>query len=167
MAMNILNGGTVSDMARYTDLDKIIAKLDADTTDPNEMFPIHWMKTWLNMQPTADVAPRSEVDKWYHEYHVIKDELKQEKAYHRETEKSADRYFTELQEAKKERDEYKKHVDEDIIYVRRIKSEVAREIFADLWEMRIPEESTDGLAYYFDMAELIELKKKYTEPDAE
>lgn len=47
------------------------------------------------------------------------------------------------------------------------RSEVAREIFADLWEMFIPEKSTDGLTCYFDMAELIELKKKYTEPDAE
>ena len=33
---------------------------------------------------------------------------------------------------KMERDEYKKHVDEDIIYVHRIKSEVAREIFSEV-----------------------------------
>ena len=49
-------------MARYTNLDDIIAKLDADTEDPNEMFPIHWIKTFLNMQPTADVVPKSEVE---------------------------------------------------------------------------------------------------------
>ena len=56
----------------------------------------------VNEQLTADVAPKSEVDKWYHEYHAIKDELKQEKMYHRETEKLADKYFNELQTAKSE-----------------------------------------------------------------
>lgn len=45
--------------------------------------------------PTADVVPKAEADKWYHEYHVIKDELKTEKMYHRETEKLADKYFAE------------------------------------------------------------------------
>ncbi len=50
--------------------------------------------------PTADVVPKSEVDKWYHEYHAIKDDLKQEKMYHRNTEKLADKYFNELQTAK-------------------------------------------------------------------
>ncbi len=44
-----------------------------------------------------------------------------------------------------------------------IKAEVAKQIFADLYEMLVPEESTDGLIYYFDKEELAELKKKYTE----
>ena len=43
------------------------------------------------------------------------------------------------------------------------KAEVAREIFAELWDMVIPEKCTDGCAYYLDMAELTELEKKYTE----
>ena len=41
--------------------------------------------------------------------------------------------------------------------------EVAREIFAELQEMVIPEKCTDGCAYYLDMAELTALEKKYTE----
>lgn len=54
--------------------------------------------------PTPDPAAslKSEVEKWYHEYHAIKDELKQEKMYHSETEKLADRYCAELQTAKTE-----------------------------------------------------------------
>lgn len=43
------------------------------------------------------------------------------------------------------------------------RSEIAREIFADLREMVIPEKCTDGCACYLDMAELTELEKKYTE----
>ena len=45
----------------------------------------------------------------------------------------------------------------------RERSEVAREIFEEMWEMFIPEKSAAGCAYYFDMYELAELKKKYTE----
>lgn len=52
--------------------------------------------------PTADVVPKSEADKWYYEYHAIKDELKQEKVYHSETDKLADRYCAELLTAKSE-----------------------------------------------------------------
>lgn len=36
-----------------------------------------------------------EVAKWYHEYHVLKEQLKTENMYHRETEKLADKYFCE------------------------------------------------------------------------
>jgi len=36
-----------------------------------------------------------EVAKWYYEYHVLKEQLKTEKMYHRETEKLADKYFCE------------------------------------------------------------------------
>ena len=42
------------------------------------------------------------------------------------------------------------------------KSEVAREIFEELWEMVIPEKCTDGCAFYLDMVELTELEQKYT-----
>ena len=66
----------------------------------------------------------------------------------------------EVDELKKERDEYKKHVDEDIIYVHRIKEEVAREIFEEI----------DGWFRYCERyggnvikIRLAELKKKYTE----
>ena len=92
----------------------------------------------IDKMPTADVAPKSDVDKWYHEYHAIKDELKQEKMYHRETEKLADKYFNELQTAK---------------------SEVAREIFKEIERVvnyALCVDITDWSAY-------TELKKKYTE----
>lgn len=45
------------------------------------------------------------------------------------------------------------------------KSETAREIFKDLWEMVIPEKCTDGCAFYLDMAELTALEEKYCGKD--
>lgn len=51
--------------------------------------------------PAANVVPRAEVDNWYQLYHSIKEELKQEKMYHRETDKLCDRYYIESQQAKK------------------------------------------------------------------
>ena len=59
----------------------------------------------------ARAEAKSEVDKWYCEYHAIKDELKQEKMYHSETEKLADRYCAELQTAKTEVDQLKKDLE--------------------------------------------------------
>ena len=56
----------------------------------------------IDRMPTVDVVPKSECEKWYHEYQVTKEELKQEKAYHKETEKLADRYCVELHTAKSE-----------------------------------------------------------------
>lgn len=40
--------------------------------------------------------PYAEAEKWYGEYHKIKDELAREKAYQRESAKLADKYFVEL-----------------------------------------------------------------------
>ena len=51
-------------MERYTNLDDIIAKLDKDIEDPDEKVSVHWVKTWLNMQPTADVVPMKEYGQW-------------------------------------------------------------------------------------------------------
>lgn len=85
---------------------------------------------------------RAKSDKWYHEYHVIKDELKQEKAYHIETNKLVDKYFNELQTAK---------------------SETAREIFAKI----IEEYELDGMTYLDEILcghlkkFIDELEKKY------
>ena len=84
-------------MPRYIDTSKV--------TIPEGFFEdlnVPKLLKWLNNQPTADVVPKSEVEQWYHEYHAIRDELKQEKMYHRETEKLADRYCAELQTAKSE-----------------------------------------------------------------
>ena len=74
----------------------------------------------VHEQPTADVVPRSEVDNWYQLYHSIKEELKQEKMYHRETENLCDRYCIESQQAKEQ---------------------LAREIIKDLEELVAPYET--------------------------
>ena len=41
-------------------------------------------------------------------------------------------------------------------------SDLAEKIFAEIEEMVITEKSNDGCAFYLDMVELAELKKKYT-----
>ena len=93
---------------------------------------------WLD-KLEADVVPRSECEKWYAEYHKVKEDLKQEKMYHRSTEKLADRYLIELKQAKQN---------------------VAREIFEEIY--KILDKFLNGeiiarfLVYNFD-----ELKKKY------
>ena len=147
-------------MARYTDLDKIIAKLDADTTDPNEMFPIHWMKTWLNMQPTADVAPKSEVDDWK--------EIAE--TYQKMFEDSYSKYQAEV-------DKLNSKLAKCQLDLRYSRNEVAREIFEEIEKLfvRFDNITVDGEKARWDMlpirfinhSDFEELKKKYTEPDAE
>lgn len=92
-------------MPRYIDADKVIKVIK----EANDMYPFLIDENekcrvcdLIESQPDADVVPKSEVEQWYHEYHAIQDELKQEKMYHRETEKLADRYCAELQTAKSE-----------------------------------------------------------------
>lgn len=91
----------------------------------------------LDKLPTADVVPRSECEKWYAEYHKVKEDLKQEKMYHRSTEKLADRYLIELKQAKQE---------------------VAREIFEDIEKHLIF--NTYGIATISNKT-FAKLKKKY------
>ena len=90
-------------MPRYIDADLFERKMN------------HILKTYVQsptltkkFKDALKSVPKSEVDKWYYEYHAIKDELKQEKMYHGETEKLADRYCAELQTAKSEVDQLKK-----------------------------------------------------------
>jgi hypothetical protein len=148
-------------MARYIDADKLLEQVnsleqlarkrvyDTPTNSPAyERYATQYherekMLAILKAQPTADVAPNSEVEQWYHEYHTIKDELKQEKTYHRETEKLADKYCVELQTAK---------------------SEVAREIFAEIEENIFENLNRNYADRYFNLiVKIAELKKKYTE----
>lgn len=95
-------------MARYIDADALIEsilKLKIVTDDMYGMGiarGIERAETAIQMQPTADVVPRSEVDNWYQLYHSIKEELKQEKMYHRETDMLCDRYYIESQQAKRQ-----------------------------------------------------------------
>lgn len=90
-------------MPRYIDADALIEDIKRIyCTDCNNYNEIRCKACgtedalrMIDDAPTADVVPKAEADKWYHEYHVIKDELKTEKMYHRETEKLADKYFAE------------------------------------------------------------------------
>ena len=72
---------------------------------------------------------------------------------------------SEVEQLQKERDEYKEHVDNDIIYVHRIKAEVVREIFEEI-DGFFKRYTTDK-NYYMDDIEndIAKLKKKYTEAD--
>lgn len=120
--------------------------------------------------PSADVVPKSEVDKWYCEYHTIKDVLKQEKMYHRGTEKLVDKYCTELEKAKAE---VEKLQNELVIWKQNrfnifqrlecyetARQKVASEIFAEIEKHLIF--NAYGIATISDKT-FAELKKKYTE----
>ena len=139
-------------MPKYIDADALLAELQEEidfetsmyTKEQNEYFKMGLKCAFRDVknQPTADVVPRAEVDKWYHEYHAIKDELKQEKMYHRETEKLADKYFNGLQAAK---------------------SEVAREIFEEIERNIYGIETPYNILQCIPEGLIAELKKKYTE----
>ena len=108
--------------------------------------PVSWSDAYEEIAdhvaelPPADVVPKSEVDTWYQLYHSIKEELKLEKMYHRETENLCDRYCIESQQAKKQ---------------------VAREIFEEINKIITPE--NHPIAFDRLKVEFSELKKKYTE----
>lgn len=142
-------------MPRYIDADSLYRRVKTHT-NPYGKPTLDYKSgvkvlDMINQEPTADVAPKSEVDKWYHEYHVIKDALKQEKMYHRGTEKLADKYYTELQTAK---------------------SEVAREIFKEIAETCVPETPEEcgretKIGYLMGvnafLENILKFKQKYTE----
>lgn len=170
-------------MPRYIDADALRSRVKA-ATNPYGKPSIDYesgvkVLAMIDQQPTADVVPRSEVEKWYHEYHAIRDKLKQEKMYHRATEKLADRCCAELQTANSEVEQLQAEVDrlkKDNEYIlmqhafqrrpdgkcwndviEKAKSEVAREIFAEIYE------DCFNQFGYIDYAALDKLKKKYTE----
>lgn len=133
-------------MARYIDADKLIEHILTLRVVTDNMYGmgitrgIERAETAIQMQPTADVIPKSEADTWYQLYHSIKEELKLEKMYHRETENLCDRYCIESQQAKKQ---------------------VAREIFEEINKIITPE--NHPIAFDRLKVEFSELKKKYTE----
>jgi hypothetical protein len=95
-------------MARYIDADRLLACLEEyGGGEPVAFVTMRQLKNAISfvedtLPANVVVPPEREIEQWYHEYHVIKDELKQEKMYHRETEKLADMYCAELQTAKSE-----------------------------------------------------------------
>ena len=139
-------------MPRYVDIDDVEVSDYVTVWDCNcSEFGRQTVMAVDDLQylPTADVVPKSEADKWYHEYHAIKDELKQEKMYHRETEKLADRYCIGLQKAK---------------------ADVAREIFEEIEKALNLSKCYGNSGIYFEHdieTDIAELKKKYTEASDE
>ena len=93
-------------MARYIDADMLIERLKVSPIfqdfGTDGYFIRDMVIDLVECRQTADVVPRAECEKWYHEYHKIKENFKQEKEYHRSTEKLSDKYHTELQAAKAE-----------------------------------------------------------------
>jgi len=88
---------------KYVKLDDVLKLLNRNSITKAITFS-NGISIYDSVQnlPTADVVPKSECDKWHHEYHAIKGELKQERLYHKATEKLADKYFVELKTAKSE-----------------------------------------------------------------
>lgn len=90
-------------MPRYIDLDKVIQDVESVGAYCSEAETVKELCLLeIKEQTIADVVPRAEVEKWYAEYHKVKEDLKQEKMYHRATEKLADRYLIELNQTKQE-----------------------------------------------------------------
>ena len=118
-----------------------LAQIDEHTWDNyNQLDDVE--KFCDNYISTADVVAKSEADTWYQLYHSIKEELKLEKMYHRETENLCDRYCIESQQAKKQ---------------------VAREIFEEIEKLSY-RFMNDKHYIFGDMVwDIAELKKKYTE----
>ena len=95
-------------MARYIDADALNIDIDLSKGITVYDIVISVVKA-VKEAPTADVVERSECEKWYHEYHVIKDALKKEKEYHRSTEKLANKYQVELDAMRSAANSYKMH----------------------------------------------------------
>ena len=148
-------------MPRYIDEKDVYALVE-----PSGIARVHCSQ--IDKLPRADVVPKSEVDKWYHEYHAIKDELKQEKMYHRETEKLVDKYCTELEKANAEVDRLKYNLKAVLDEIPETKRELASEIFAEI-QKSIVHNILHNESYSFEgvidciTKDLDELKKKYTE----
>lgn len=90
-------------MPRYIDIDNAI-KIVTKAMEGGEYNALIKVTNALKEAPCANVVPKEEADEWYHEYHVIKDALKTEKMYHRETEKLADKYFIECKRLEEQLD---------------------------------------------------------------
>lgn len=129
-------------MAEYIERKALLNALKEERKKGNFVFTSKWIKEIMDDLPTADVVPKSEADNWYQLYHSIKEELKQEKMYHRETDMLCDRYCIESQHAKRQ---------------------VAREIFEEIEKLNRKPLPECKPVYIIKASELAELKKKYLE----
>lgn len=151
-------------MPRYINLDVIIAKLDADTEDPNEMFPIHWIKTFLNMQPTANVVANSEyyavvsaVDNIKKEFLKLHDQYQEQKTEIERLERICNSYALQYGTV---RDQQK--------VIDKAKDEVAKEIFEEIEKILDRNHFDTPFEYYagYLSSPIRSLKKKYTEGES-
>lgn len=139
-------------MARYADLDDIIAKLDNDLKTGDELITLSWFRTWLSIQPAADVAPRSEVDKL--EYTLLG-------VMH-----SVDKW---LDGDELEQDEVNRAItmrEKTLRIVETAKAKAAEEIFAEIEScLDYIEEQLDDVPYSFSCVkeDITALKMKYTQ----
>jgi hypothetical protein len=129
-------------MARYIDADKFIERLKASPAFPNMgmdgYFLLDVVENLLKKFPTADVAPKSEVE-----------ELIRENESLAKTVNEASELIRKLRSK-----------------VDKSKTEVAREIFEEIESMLIRYTLEDGYGEYIStdsVDEFAELKKKYTE----
>ena len=122
-------------MARHIDLDRLLKGLEYELKDknPNDIaylvFKLFIGR--LNQEPTADVVPKSEVDKWKE----INEQLHKE---------MSERMLEEVKVAKKY---------------------LAREIFEEI-DVLVDDYKHSYIQSIQFIAELAELKKKYTEEEA-
>ena len=127
-------------MARYIDADKFIAELEQEKTvaldfgDGVAVYEIEHTMNLIGMQPTADVVPKSEADE-------IAEELS-------DTIVMKDELFDEVIKLRGE--------------LANAKAEVAREIFEEI-DVLIDDWKHSRIQSIQFIAELAELKKKYTE----
>lgn len=146
-------------MPRYIDADAMNLDIDLYKGGTVLDLALAVIKS-VKEAPTADVVPKSEVDNWYQLYHSIKEELKQEKMYHRETDKLCDRYYIESQHAKRQ---VAREIFEDIFKtMNSIYSRVQRDCVGrngdDIHTIMLVGK-LNGIKYLGD--EIAELKKKY------
>lgn len=156
-------------MARYIDADKLAEYITTTYCKNCDIYdgekcnacPMNDALNYIETFQTADVVPRAECEKWYHEYHGIKDALKQEKEYSRSTEKLADKYFIELQTAKEEIsrlemlcEQLGRDVDVRLKYIYELEEKI-NQIFKEIGKFVCTNAE--------DYNKFAELKKKYTE----
>lgn len=139
-------------MPRYADLDDIIAKLDNDLKTGDELITLSWFRTWLSIQPVAEVAPRSEFDTL--EYTLLG-------VMH-----SVDKW---LDGDELEQDEVNRAItmrEKTLQIVETAKAKAAEEIFAEIEScLDYIEEQLDDIpdAFLCVKDDIATLKKKYTE----
>ena len=130
-------------MARYIDADKFAKRIEVSPAFTNMGYEGQFLKNivldLLNNVPTADVAPKSEVEQLRLENSILS--------------QNADTAFQDgLNEAQD-------------LYAEQIKTEVAREIFEEIECMLIRYTLEDRYGEYISthsVDEFVELKKKYT-----